>query len=214
MYWGVNTKGFKLNTRGLNIKVIAFMSLFIIFLVYVFISCVSPIAAQPSDSIHNWPVSVRELSGNIEFSGTVKFEIKGDTTIFTQAIDISYYNTILPIYSYFQVSDPTAEMLAGFEGTSHPGIFDSTFFSEVDISHFQVLVSNQTESFLSNYEEGCPTSNVGICFNQAFGMQYIRLKFIGTPENTIGAEVRWSILMQKKARSKESRAFSIKDTKS
>jgi len=177
-------------------------------------NCTSKVDAQPGfDQIHNWPITVRELPGSVQFSGIVKFQIKSDTTVFTRAIDISYYKTILPIYTYVQVGDSEAVILAGFEGTSHPGVFDSTFFFESEAKHFEILVTNQTKIFLCNYETGCPSTNVGLCFNQPFGMQYLRLKFTGMLGNTIGAEVRWSILMQKLEKSKESRAFKIVSTK-
>jgi len=185
-----------------------------IVLVYIFISCVSPIVAQPSDGIHNFKVTVRELPGSVQFSGEVDFHAGADTSIFTQAMDISYYSLVLPIYAYYQVEDSIANIIASFEGTSHPGVFDSTFFMELDASFFLPLQTNETNMFIANYETGCPSGSIAICFNRAFSGQYLRLKFQGITGNTKGASVRWSILMKKTFRSSDTRAFKIVDTRS
>lgn len=202
-----------MNLNGLNVKVVASMTIAVIIIAYIFLIPTNPAGAQ-TDGVHNFPVSARELPGSVEFSGVIQFKNISDTVLFTQAFDISYYNILLPIYAYFKVGDQTAEMLGSFEGTSSPGVFDSTFFREIDLEYYAVLVTGESEVFLSNYEEGCPTNNVGICFNEAFGCRWIRLRFNGLSGNTIGASVNWSVKFNKLQKSSESRAFSIVNTRS
>jgi hypothetical protein len=197
-----------------------FFKMLLIVLILLIIGCSendhSTLKAQSSDGINNWKVSVNESDNYVEFYGVVDFGIDSSIAIYSQAIDISFYNTVNPVYAYYNAGASDTRVFVLFEGSSDPGLYDSTFFAETDSANFVELLTDDDLSEIINYQKACINdtinSNFG-CFNKAFGLKYIRVKFQGTDQNSTAATVRWSFILPKNLNTKKSKAFDIKDTR-
>jgi len=186
--------------------------------IYISIFCVLPLSAQsPADSINNWKVSANEGHSFAEFSGIVEFAQDSSIDLFTRAIDISSFDVTDPVYAYYNAGGSDTDVLISFQGSSDPGLFDTTFFAETETTDWVSLLTAEDLSAIVNYQKACVNDTINSafgCFNKGFGLKWIRLKFDGQiTTNSTAATVRWSFILPKKLNAKTSGAFDIKDTR-
>jgi len=193
------------------------MKIFIKIFCIITIFTLSLLAQFPADSINNWKVSVNESASFAEFSGVVDFAKDSSIDLFTQGIDMSFYDLRNPIYAYYNAGGSNTNVLISFDGSSDPGLFDTTFFAETDSNHWVSLLTDQDLSAIVNYRTDCLKDTINpviSCFNKSFGIKYIKIKFDGQiTTNSTAATVRWSFIVPKKLNAKSSGAFNIKDTR-